>query len=145
MIILDDNLNAFGVMTFATFDYLLETDFKEKIEGSFNMIKYKDLKSKFSLKSEISLNEYGSLDLENVNIFLELVDFVSKLYLSDKSAYLKTFLAEQDGMTLEDFELFIIEYLKLSSEFFIYFKEIFKDESQLLETINEYLIWTTKI
>ena len=145
MIILDDNLNAFGVMTFATFDYLLETDFKEKIEGSFNMIKYKDLKSKFSLKSEISLNEYGSLDLENVNIFLELVDFVSKLYLSDKSAYLKTFLAEQDGMTLEDFELFIIEYLKLSSEFFIYFKEIFKDESQLLETINEYLSWTTKI
>jgi hypothetical protein len=145
MIVLDNKLNAFGVMTFATFDYLLETDYKEKIEGSFNMVKYKDLKSKFSFNFEISTSENITLDLEKVYIFIGLVDFVSKLYLSNKTAYLKTFLAEQDGMTLEEFELFNIEYLKLSSEFFIYFKEIFKDESQLLETINEYLSWTSKI
>lgn len=146
MITLESNssLNTFGVMTFTIYDYLLETEFKKKSEGLFNNIKYNELKSKFKFDLENISDVIETLDLENVIFFIGLIDFVSKLFLSDKSAYLISFFAEKEGATLDEFELSIIDYLKISTEFFIYFKDKFKDEEELLNIVNDYLNWSQK-
>ena len=144
MITLESNssLNTFGVMTITIYDYLLENEFKEK---SFNHDKYTELKSKFTFDLENESVVIEKLNLENVTIFIGLIDFVSKILISDKSAYLKPYFAEKEGITLNVFDDYIIEYLRISTEFFKHFKELFKEEPELLNGVNDYLNWTSTI
>ena len=141
MLKIDEDANVLGASTFNIFDFLLESELKNVIGDIFDKDSYDKLKLKFCFNLEESKTHESELSAIELKLLMGLLDFTSKLFVSEKGEYLDPYFSEAFSMNLSEFKDFKKTYNNLTTTFFTELKEVYKDDKEMLKNIVSMLEW----
>jgi hypothetical protein len=126
-------------LTFGLFDCIIfdeEGELKPSFtEASFDVDFYDELRDRF-----IDPEDTVEINFTEFLVIYRMVDFVSKLMVSNKSEIVETFIEEElDGEP--DYATFSDTYLAFSTSFFKQAKNTFEDQPEMLKLLENLTTW----